>query len=195
MRNLLQTSVDDDRARIGRIPEPSRAVVSRNMRGSGEINGGSITPTDDDDETGQVELSPLVPQQQPLLPPLQQQQREDDHQLTTPPIRATTTATALNQPAKAVCEPCRICNIIKPARAKHCYTCGRCVRRFDHHCPYLGQCVGEGNHGVFWAMLVMHLSLAIVCAVELFPLLEGQATFTQMLSRNWLVSLLQLVYQ
>ena len=37
----------------------------------------------------------------------------------------------------------------KPPRAKHCYDCGRCVRRMDHHCWWLGNCVGERTHRRF----------------------------------------------
>jgi TusA-related sulfurtransferase len=44
---------------------------------------------------------------------------------------------------KRFCLPCRT---MKPARGKHCYTCGRCVARFDHHCPFMGSCIGGKNH-------------------------------------------------
>ena len=49
---------------------------------------------------------------------------------------------------------CHLCHAHQPVRARHCGQCGRCVRLFDHHCPWLANCVGERNHGFFWLFLV-----------------------------------------
>ena len=50
---------------------------------------------------------------------------------------------------------CTVCNIEQPLRAKHCKDCGRCVALHDHHCPWLGICVGERNRFQFYWYLVV----------------------------------------
>ena len=54
----------------------------------------------------------------------------------------------LQIPVNRGCKKCGIASI--PFRAKHCNSCNRCVRKFDHHCFWIGGCVGELNHGKFW---------------------------------------------
>ncbi|KAJ6839130.1 protein S-acyltransferase 10 [Iris pallida] len=45
---------------------------------------------------------------------------------------------------------CTSCNIVQPPRSKHCHDCDKCVLQFDHHCVWLGTCIGKGNHCRFW---------------------------------------------
>lgn len=37
----------------------------------------------------------------------------------------------------------------KPERAHHCKVCKTCVLKYDHHCPWINQCVGLGNERYF----------------------------------------------
>ncbi|KAJ5090013.1 hypothetical protein N7532_008697 [Penicillium argentinense] len=56
---------------------------------------------------------------------------------------------------------CSTCNLIKPARSKHCKFCRTCVSRQDHHCVWLMNCVGANNYMYFMSLL---LSLSVLLA-------------------------------
>jgi len=44
---------------------------------------------------------------------------------------------------------CRTCHIVKPPRSFHCSNCEACIEVHDHHCPWVGTCVGKRNHKYF----------------------------------------------
>ncbi|KAB0790303.1 hypothetical protein PPYR_15359 [Photinus pyralis] len=48
---------------------------------------------------------------------------------------------------------CGVCQGYKAPRSHHCRKCGRCVMKMDHHCPWINNCVGWGNHAHFTAFL------------------------------------------
>jgi hypothetical protein len=59
---------------------------------------------------------------------------------------------------------CHKCHHIRPPRAHHCSICDACVMRMDHHCPWVGNCVGIGNHKLFWNFLLHAMMGCIIVA-------------------------------
>lgn len=48
------------------------------------------------------------------------------------------------QPRRFYCEEC---NMQEPRGVymDHCHACGYCIQDMDHHCPWMGQCIGKKN--------------------------------------------------
>jgi len=68
---------------------------------------------------------------------------------------------------------CSTCKIMRPPKASHCAQCDNCVREYDHHCNFVGNCVGErtlksfnlflfyGSLGCFYALITSFVALGL----------------------------------
>ncbi|KAL7748064.1 palmitoyltransferase akr1 [Sorochytrium milnesiophthora] len=92
---------------------------------------------------------------------------------------------------------CTTCMVRRPLRSKHCKHCDRCLTRFDHHCPWVWNCVGEHNHRAFTAFTIA-LSTAVlsfIClAFQYLPLHAAQEPVTDPSPTCYLPSRMFCVY-
>ena len=49
---------------------------------------------------------------------------------------------------------CSYCLVRKKYRSLHCLICQKCIDEFDHHCFWVGNCIGKNNYTLFFIFLV-----------------------------------------
>ncbi|KAK6924549.1 Palmitoyltransferase, DHHC domain [Dillenia turbinata] len=82
---------------------------------------------------------------------------------------------------------CTYCNVLQPPRAKHCQDCDKCVLQFDHHCVWLGTCIGQGNHSRFWWYICEETALCIWTGVLYITYL------TVNMSKTWWIDVVMIL--
>ena len=53
-------------------------------------------------------------------------------------------------------------------RTKHCKICKKCIPKFDHHCYWLGGCIGELNYRKFYVYLIFQSLVNLKCFLYVY---------------------------
>lgn len=80
---------------------------------------------------------------------------------------------------------CQTCMIYRPPRCSHCSVCNLCVENFDHHCPWIGNCIGKRNYLNFFLFIFFSslLSVAVFTTALCFSVYsENEFTYIEVIS-------------
>lgn len=82
---------------------------------------------------------------------------------------------------------CSYCNVLQPPRVKHCHDCDKCVLQFDHHCVWLGTCIGQGNHCRFWWYICEETALCLWTVILYITFLKAN------IAKAWWVDVIMIM--
>ena len=70
-------------------------------------------------------------------------------------------------------EYCPYCLVKRKFRSKHCLICLQCVDEFDHHCFWVGNCIGKKNYTLFFIFLIyILLNTLFIMGINIYYLVN-----------------------